>query len=169
MIGALIFTCIWDHRYLQSCFQFICNKLRQHVHRSRLDAARLECAIQGYDFDSPPNMEKPLPALPPTRPGRARRQSLQRFSGKDSGSLNPELSNPSTAHTSSDIPAMSWQLGSLILLAFGLIFITIITMHIVIRSLQRTFDLFSSLFLAGTIIFGGGSSLLITPFPPNPR
>lgn len=166
MVGAGIATYIWDGRYIQSCHQFICNKLRQQVHRSRLDAARLDCAIRGYatDFDAPPPpVEKPLPALPPSWPGKSPRQSVQRLSGNESTSTNARLPSPSTAsEPEAEIPAMTWQLGALILLTFGLTFISIITIHILLPYLQRTFQLFSSLFLAGTIIFGGRS-------PPSPR
>ena len=154
---------------MQSCHQLICNKLRQQVNRSRLDAARLDCAIRGYatDFDAPPPVEKPLPALPPSWPGRSPRPSVQRLSGKDSNRTNARLPSPSTAvESEAEIPAMSWQLGSLILLTFGLTFIAIITIHILLPHLQRTFQLFSSLFLAGTIIFGGMS--FPSPLSPLP-
>ena len=64
------------------------------------------------------------------------------------------------------IPAISWQLGSLILLIFGLTFILFTTLHIVLKNLEREFELFSSLYLAGTIIFGGES--LPNSFLPLP-
>ena len=170
MLVAGISTYIWDGRYIQSCHQYICNKLRQQVHRSRLDAARLDCAIRGYatDFDAPPPVEKPLPPLPRSWPGRSPRRSLQRLSGKESNSTDARLPSPCTANEAeAEIPAMTWQLGSLILLTFGLTFIAIITIHILLPHLQRTFQLFSSLLLAGTIIFGGRS--LPSPFSHVPK
>ncbi|MDI1485870.1 MAG: hypothetical protein OHK93_004059 [Ramalina farinacea] len=179
MLVAGISTYIWDGRYIQSCHQYICNKLRQQVHRSRLDAARLDCAIRGYatDFDAPPPVEKPLPPLPRSWPGKSPQQSLQRLSGNESNSTDARLPSPSTANESeAEIPAMTWQLGSLILLTFGLAFIAIITIHILLPHLQRTFQLFSSLLLAGTVIFGGGpvvipllNTYIVSPGWVSPR
>ena len=62
--------------------------------------------------------------------------------------------------TAKYIPAISWQLGSFILLVFGLTFILFTTLHIVLKNTRREFELFSSLYLAGTIIFGGESCFL---------
>jgi len=51
---------------------------------------------------------------------------------------------------------ISWQFGTVILVAFLLIFITIMVLRGTLPHRPLLFSLFSNMFLAGTIIFGGG-------------
>ncbi|KAL2060555.1 hypothetical protein VTL71DRAFT_9196 [Oculimacula yallundae] len=51
---------------------------------------------------------------------------------------------------------ISWQFGTLILVAFALIFIVVMVLRGVLPHKPLLFQLFSNMFLAGTIIFGGG-------------
>jgi chromate transport protein ChrA len=51
---------------------------------------------------------------------------------------------------------ISWQFGVVILLAFLLTFIVIMVLRSVLPNRPLLFRLFSNMFLAGTIIFGGG-------------
>ncbi|KAG4438041.1 hypothetical protein IFR05_006455 [Cadophora sp. M221] len=51
---------------------------------------------------------------------------------------------------------ISWQFGTLILVAFGLVFIVIMVLRGTLPNKPLLFQLFSNMFLAGTIIFGGG-------------
>ena len=51
---------------------------------------------------------------------------------------------------------ISWQFGTTILVAFLLIFVTIMVLRGTLPHRPLLFNLFSNMFLAGTIIFGGG-------------
>ena len=51
---------------------------------------------------------------------------------------------------------LSWKGGFLIIIAFFLTFITIMVLRGTLHSPPRGFSLFANLYLAGTIIFGGG-------------
>lgn len=51
---------------------------------------------------------------------------------------------------------MSWQLGTSIIAVFVATFALTIAFHIISGKPSRLFSMFSSLYLAGTIIFGGG-------------
>jgi chromate transport protein ChrA len=51
---------------------------------------------------------------------------------------------------------ISWQFGTVILVAFLLIFVTIMVLRGTLPHRTILFSLFSNMFLAGTIIFGGG-------------
>jgi len=61
------------------------------------------------------------------------------------------------------IPEMSWRTGTAILASFAVIFLVAITLHSTLLAASRTFSLFSSSLLAGTIIFGGASVRLHPP------
>lgn len=58
--------------------------------------------------------------------------------------------------TSKEFSTLSWQAGTSIIAFFVISFIAILTVHFVTGLPSRAFSLFSSLYLAGTIIFGGG-------------
>ncbi|PVH84082.1 hypothetical protein DL98DRAFT_652124 [Cadophora sp. DSE1049] len=51
---------------------------------------------------------------------------------------------------------ISWQFGTLILVAFAIAFIVIMVLRGTLPNKPLLFQLFSNMFLAGTIIFGGG-------------
>lgn len=77
------------------------------------------------------------PPEPPTRPDLQKRE------------LNP-------LESLADFPSMSWKFGTGILVFFACTFIIIITTHVIISGAPRGSALFADLYLAGTIIFGGG-------------
>ncbi|KAH7326999.1 chromate transporter-domain-containing protein [Rhexocercosporidium sp. MPI-PUGE-AT-0058] len=51
---------------------------------------------------------------------------------------------------------ISWQFGALVLVAFAIVFIVIMVLRGTLPDKPLLFQLFSNMFLAGTIIFGGG-------------
>lgn len=70
----------------------------------------------------------------------------------------PDLQKPEPNPLESlvDFPSMSWKFGTGILAFFAFSFIIIITIHVIFRGAPRGYSLFADLYLAGTIIFGGG-------------
>lgn len=70
--------------------------------------------------------------------------------------LDLEKADLNPIESVSDFPCMSWKFGTCILVFFLLTFIIIIVLHVVIPNAPRGFSLFADLYLAGTIIFGGG-------------
>jgi hypothetical protein len=50
----------------------------------------------------------------------------------------------------------SWKLGVTIITCFFITFLVIMVLRGVLDNLPRGFNLFANLYLAGTIIFGGG-------------
>lgn len=69
---------------------------------------------------------------------------------------NVHKPEPNPLESLADFPSMSWKFGTSILVFFVFSFIVIITAHVVISGAPRGFSLFADLYLAGTIIFGGG-------------
>ncbi|KAI9684641.1 MAG: hypothetical protein M1829_000014 [Trizodia sp. TS-e1964] len=74
--------------------------------------------------------------------------------------LSPIAEPTSTPAASQPAPStrlfLSWKLGTAILLSFLAFFTTIMILRGVLQSPPRAFQIFANLFLAGTIIFGGG-------------
>ena len=67
-----------------------------------------------------------------------------------------DQSTSSTAQAASNPLRLSWKSGILIIVAFFLTFITVMVLRGTLNSPPRGFSLFANLYLAGTIIFGGG-------------
>jgi chromate transport protein ChrA len=68
---------------------------------------------------------------------------------------SPEISEPPIIPENRTLN-ISWQFGSSILITFLVVFIAIMVLRGTLRSPPILFKLFSNMFLAGTIIFGGG-------------
>ena len=161
MVGAGLLTYTWDMKLVQRSYAATKKFLLQSLRRSRkraTDAEKADHILTGKCSNRSSDTDKPLPQLPsvydrffhskrqPTLPPKVLHIPRSKFA----------IPQKLEEETEFEIPAMSWVLGSLILVTFGLTFILFTTLHIVIPTLQRSFDLFSSLYLAGTIIFGGG-------------
>jgi chromate transport protein ChrA len=87
----------------------------------------------------------------------------------DSQSIAEEISSPST-------PAGNWKVASVIIAAFLASFITVMVCRGTFSGETVGFDLFANLYLAGTIIFGGGPVVIpllreyiVTPGFVSPR
>ncbi|KAG8530889.1 uncharacterized protein KY384_004246 [Bacidia gigantensis] len=158
MVIAGIVTYVWDTNYLQGQYVIARRSLKRLVSRIRRKSSDIEKAQDlpsGKSSKRTSDTDKPLPELPKKS---LRKQKLTQMAPKPLPIPRSKFALPKYVEeeTEQDIPAMSWPLGSLILVMFGLTFVLFTTLHIVMPKLQRTFDLFSSLYLAGTIIFGGG-------------
>lgn len=69
----------------------------------------------------------------------------------------PEPSSPAPSDPArQDVSSMSWKTGTAIITLFLLTFILTLILHATTTPHTRPFSLFSSLYLAGTIIVGGG-------------
>ena len=99
-----------------------------------------------------------------TTPASLKFSKRSTFSSHSTTDLPTHKEDPNDI--SGDIPAISWQMGACILVMFTLTFVLFITMHILLTKLSRVFELFSSLYLAGTIIFGG-MQIFGTLSPPH--
>ena|SRR5882757_10781522 len=51
---------------------------------------------------------------------------------------------------------VSWKFGTILIVGFFATFITVMVLRGVVRHRPLLFNLFSNMYLAGTIIFGGG-------------
>ena len=160
MVGAGLTTMIWDLRYPHAII-----RLLQRCRRKSAVERKLAADLERYDSgsssqDSEYSLEKPLPPLPLVYK-RERTDSLSppplkvplsRYALTPMSAEKLDLK----ADPPADFPAMSWKFGALILTLFVATFVTILVLNIMYPNTSRGFSLFADLYLAGTIIFGGG-------------
>lgn len=168
MIGAGITTTVWDMRLLHRIARFCKNGMKKPASAEKeVD----EIKICNTDEDA----RSPHGQLPPPIPLNSARESrcteseipppLQLSTQTTLKSpklqyvcppLDLEKSDPHPLESPSDFPCMSWKFGTWVLVFFLFTFIITIVLHIIIPNAHRGFSLFADLYLAGTIIFGGG-------------
>ncbi|KAL8980975.1 MAG: hypothetical protein Q9205_004103 [Flavoplaca limonia] len=180
MIGAGLSTLIWDLRCLQTGFNHVSKLWRRWGHPRRPHKTMVE--VEAWPKASaPPNtlrssphysLEKPLPSIPhnPERSSLTKIDDshlhfnpitvpLSKFAVKPNiSSTNLPAQTPLPTTIIPTFPSLiSWRLGTILLILFSLSFITILLLRSLLPgTIPRAFSLFSSLYLAGTIIFGGG-------------
>lgn len=178
MIGAGIATTVWDmrwpHRIAVFCKQCLAKPASAEKELVVDDVEICNSNPESWTEDAPSAHSQ----LPPPTPLNSRRKSKCTESDIPPQSplstqtalefrkpqyvcppippLDLEKSDPNPPEIVSDFPCMSWKFGTCILLFFLLTFIIIIVLHVVIPNAPRGFSLFADLYLAGTIIFGGG-------------
>jgi chromate transport protein ChrA len=86
---------------------------------------------------------------------------VAKHSGQVSSPSAAEEPSSSGVHEPRIIPEartlnISWQVGTVVLISFLLVFIAIMVLRGTLQNPPLLFNLFSNMFLAGTIIFGGG-------------
>ena len=167
MVGAGVVTLVWDLRCLQRIGKMFRRPKAAEDEKKRVTSEDLE---QGSWFDSGRSSEddgKPLPLLPPLaystrvsiasrftfRHPRAAPQPPIRHAQRN---LQHDLGKKSPVCSTNDISSMSWPLGTTIIIFFLITFILTTALHAILRHTNQAFSLFSSLYLGGTIIFGGG-------------
>ena len=177
MAGAALTTLIWD----LGCFQKIGGALKR-CHQKPVGKGEifrdLEEGSWSCGYRSSQNSQKTLNPLPCVYTKRESMSSVATFenprpapspaqSSTDKGGPTP---------TSKEFSTMSWQIGTSIIAFFVVSFVAILTVHIVMGLPSRAFSLFASLYLAGTIIFGGGPVVIpllreyiVTPGWVSPR
>ncbi|KAL8718841.1 MAG: hypothetical protein Q9225_004067, partial [Loekoesia sp. 1 TL-2023] len=170
MVGAGLTTMVWDlgwpHTTKQSVLQ-LCKKLGSKKEPPVIDVEN------GHDSwptmtTNQSSLDKPLPTLPHNSKSSSIIESEDRFLYPRSVPVplskfavmpsETPIPHTTTEPTSIFPTLISLKLGSLLLALFTLSFLAIILLRSLLPtpSLPRPFSLFSSLYLAGTIIFGGG-------------
>lgn len=135
-----IATIMWDLRVLQS----ISRRLRKHP------AGEAGASSDGVELEAD------------NRETLGHSQTVHRRTKADSPAENSAVS-PGLPDSSAETPPhvqskviKSWKTGVLIAIAFFAFFVVLMVCRGVFSGSYRGFDLFANLYLAGTIIFGGG-------------
>jgi chromate transport protein ChrA len=163
MISGGLSTFIWDFQYLQSAVK----TLQRHNLLPQRRAATADAEANG----SPEPVNIPERVVTTSHSTQTGRQSPSLRSGRGatprlSSSQNSEevvettvASTDSNAHiTPSNLRAvaLSWKQGACLVAAFLVSFVTVMILRGVLKAPPLGFSLFANLYLAGTIIFGGG-------------
>ena len=185
MVTAGLATFVWDQRYphlLITFFARLFNRVRLQFPTRASRARDLE-ECSGMNPTGPLyDVDKPLPLLPPPAYLLENRASSVCHRSSGSPSLPPSQTDGLPAECegrtskAGQFSSMSWQLGTSIIAVFVATFALIIAFHIISGRPSRAFSMFSSLYLAGTIIFGGGPVVIpllreyiVTPGWVSPR
>lgn len=171
MIGAGIATSVWDLRYLHAIAGLLKRRWARPGTAENQSADDLENCHHISWVDAQSTHDKTLPPTP-LNSRRESRMTQPEVPSSQSTIVVPtsrypyptepppplDLQKPelNPLESLADFPSMSWKFGSAILAFFVFSFIIIITTHVVISDAPRGFSLFADLYLAGTIIFGGG-------------
>ncbi|KAL8739687.1 MAG: hypothetical protein Q9190_007534 [Brigantiaea leucoxantha] len=164
MAGAGLSTLAWDMGYVHTVVNFgarvgsklaLCRSIRHS------DVERADCKKGSYSGNQKP-LKPPSPAYTkyqdedkPIPETKCRiRPPISRYAYPSS--LARKYAARPLGTSVSSFPKMSWQLGLLILTTFVVTFILTTALHALLPSPSRLSSLFASLYLAGTIIFGGG-------------
>lgn len=162
MVAAGVVTVIWDLKVMQKMARLVNPRERQDTRAAELEESRASIDVSNAARTS----------------GASARTSSQHDGELASGSRNPQLtrqtgirSNTPSIHGAASTPnsslgtplppernrvILSWQKGLVLLVAFFASFLTIMLIRGLYRSPTRSFSVFANLYLAGTIIFGGG-------------
>ena len=159
MLGAGITTLVWDLEYVQNTMAFI-RKAGRKKHEQGKDPSDVEECSWAADSRSSQDLWKPLPP-PPTYPS-------DNFKSPESTYRHPRPAptpNDTRKPPSREFSSMTWQTGAGIITIFLITFILTLVLHALSSDPSRPYSLFKSLYLAGTIIFGGGP--VVIPLLPS--
>lgn len=187
MVGAGVTTLVWDLGYPQKVGRVFQRPLPREHGKKRITSEDLE---QGSWFNSSRSSYEYGKPLPPPPPACSPHGSVvSEFAFRYPRPVPPlpsrcslacpqheDLTGKNPVSSTSDISSMSWALGTAIIIFFFVTFVLTITLHAIIHHTTQAFSLFSSLYLAGTIIFGGGPVVIpllreyiVTPGWVSPR
>ena len=187
MVGAGVTTLVWDLGYPQKVGRIFQRPKSKADEKKRITSEDLEQGSWFSSSRSSQELDKPLPPPPPAYSTRGSLVSEFAFRHPRPVPLPPnrhslayprhdDLTKKSPVSSTSEISSMSWPLGTAIIVFFFITFVLTITLHAIIRHTTQAFSLFSSLYLAGTIIFGGGPVVIpllreytVTPGWVSPR
>ena len=165
MAAAGVATMIWDSGIVQSIIRHLKGRQRENLRAVEVDEARIgtnEDAQIGRAPAASTSIAMHGIEEGTTTTSLAQIRRLPSSNGRDDTAPtiepNSASNSPSESARSSDPERvlLSWQLGALILTLFSLSFLVLMLIRAFYHSRPRTVSLFANLYLAGTIIFGGG-------------
>jgi len=151
MMTAGCVTVIWDFRWLHKAFEPLKRLRRRRVQQS----------------EEAPVQEEPIP-IPITEVSASASEAnveLRRVASDQDAILPVSRVNSTTEESpaaerdnniESHTTVISWKTGALIIIVFLTSFAIIIAVRGALHNAPRGYSLFANLYLAGTVIFGGG-------------
>ena len=97
------------------------------------------------------------PLMRSTRQTKSDSQNAPSQPTEPSNGGNSEAKSPGkTSLENLNIRFTSWKFGTVVIVSFFMTFLAIMLLRGLLKNPSRGFSLFANMFLAGTIIFGGG-------------
>jgi chromate transport protein ChrA len=156
MLGAGLATLVWDFEWMHSLFKLF---WRARPRTRRMNEQHSEVEQISSTLENPPERslhhrrnttiaqeEVALPSLEAGSTAATRRPEP---------TTDPELSERMVP-TNIQLNLITWKTGMYIITGFFISFITIMIVRSLFKAPPRGVSLFANLYLAGTIIFGGG-------------
>ena len=156
MAGCGLTTCLWDARFLHDAVGFV-KAWRGKPTTTKQESSDLENCRWVCDSGSS-NLSEPLPPPPLAYSKYNHESSEVNLRHPRPAPLPSEatVAEGSSAGTQVNFSSMTWQVSTGIIAFFVVTFILTIVLHAITKQPSRGSSLFSSFYLAGTIIFGGG-------------
>lgn len=158
MIVGGLSTIIWDYRWLQNFARKI-RPARRTEQTDTQDVERSDSATELTETAAAQPSERRRQA-PSIQSNQDRAPALESMSsGAQTNENDITLRDDEQERIVPDALQMrvfSWKFGVAIITCFFITFIVIMVLRGVLRNRPRGFSLFANLYLAGTIIFGGG-------------
>ncbi|KAK5724569.1 hypothetical protein LTR15_004615 [Elasticomyces elasticus] len=163
MAAGALTTVLWDLKVLQR----LVKALRRSNRRDEQDVDAVELS----NLEQAASAEAPASSVTARYTAKATSQATATLDTNPSNTL-PSAESPTTAAN----PKTSWKAGTAVIATFLLSFIIVMALRGIYSDRNRGFDLFANLYLAGTIIFGGGPvvvpllrSYIVSPGWVSPR
>jgi chromate transport protein ChrA len=165
MIAAGIVTIMWDLRIVQNISRNFYRRRRDNSRTPEIIEARTganeDTIIGRAPVASPPRSIRHIEeGTTSTTTNSVQLRRLPSTYNVDGRTMEPDvainLPPVSPLLPESHRVLLSWRLGVLVLILFFLFFLTLMLIRGLYHSRPRVLSLFANLYLAGTIIFGGG-------------
>ncbi|KAF7514067.1 hypothetical protein GJ744_004392 [Endocarpon pusillum] len=151
-------TIIWDRRWLQNLVKRF-RTVHRRVPATVQDVEASESATELRETTTAETSEQRR-KTPSTRSGDNTDSTPQSASNEAQATGNDRLQRPEERERivpdALQMRVFSWKLGVTIFACFFITFIVTMTLRGVLSNRPRGFSLFANMYLAGTIIFGGG-------------
>ena len=161
MLGGACATVFWDYGWGQRAFQAVKARMSRRKDapisgdEERPQTLDLQGTLHG---ESDQNVDLPNTAASrqSISSNTERHRHVISTAGDHKPMQNSETSQESIVSPESRMPTFSWRFGLTVIVCFFITFIAVMTLRGTLHSPPRGFSLFANLYLAGTIIFGGG-------------
>ena len=179
MVGSGLTTLVWDLGYLHAIASLF-ERLRPATPTSKDKVVTDLEKGSSWASDSRCSQDlwKPLPPPPPaySRRNTSSSDETHRLPGRPRVASQAPPSESQNAKPPQEVSSMTWKVGGGIIIFFLITFILTLVLHSLMAQPTQAFSLFESLYLAGTIIFGGGPVVIpllreyiVTPGWVSPR
>lgn len=158
MVAGGLATVVWDLRIGHKALNWARNMSNSRNREEEWQASEESARIESQD----PIIQQPSATVSESsvqlRRARPRPDSTLPVSEETPSQSGEPVTGPqhSRIHGRGVLALLSWKRGLLIITFFIASFVTVLTLRGLLRSPPRGFSLFANLYLAGTIIFGGG-------------